>query len=150
MADMKIALRDAELKDIEVLARLMTELGYPTSTVEMGQRFVEISADNKFKTIICEYEGVVAGMAGGYRSLFYEKNGSYVRITALVTSKAFRNKGIGKALITAFENWASENGANALILNCGNREERIAAHKFYLEVGFTPKSTGYAKTLHQK
>ena len=37
--------REAGRDDFENLAHLVTELGYPSSTEDMGQRFEEISAD---------------------------------------------------------------------------------------------------------
>jgi GNAT superfamily N-acetyltransferase len=143
----QIKTRDADARDVDVLARLISELGYPTTSIEMLQRLEPILSNNTFKTIICELDGVVVGMAGGYRSSYYEKNGSYVRITALVTSEAYRKNGVGETLVLAFESWGKTIGANALILNCGNRPERDAAHKFYKKIGFSARSTGYVKLL---
>jgi hypothetical protein len=40
-----LILREANREDVEDLGRLMTELGYPSSTEDMGRHIVEISAD---------------------------------------------------------------------------------------------------------
>ncbi|WP_454040619.1 GNAT family N-acetyltransferase [Cytobacillus horneckiae] len=57
-------------------------------------------------------------------------DGLYVRIVVLVVDSNYRNKGIGKQLLEEAESWAKEIGATGIGLNCGNRPERISAHKF--------------------
>jgi hypothetical protein len=60
----EIKIRDAGEGDIEALADLMTELGYPTAVEEMGRRFEEISADPSYRTLLAERDGQVLGMTG--------------------------------------------------------------------------------------
>lgn len=78
----------------------------------------------------------------------YEKNDNYVRIVALVVDSIYRKQGIGENLIEKAEEWAKEQGANGIVLNSGNRRERIDAHQFYLKRGFEGKSTGFVKILN--
>ena len=59
-----LIVRETGNEDIEALANLMTELGYPTSTQEMGRRFAEISADPSYGALVAEQEGKVLGMVG--------------------------------------------------------------------------------------
>ena len=47
----------------------------------------------------------------------------------------------------AVEDWAKKNDCIAITLNSGNREERIAAHNFYKNLGYIGKSTGFSKSL---
>ena len=56
--------REAGRDDFENLAHLVTELGYPSSTEDMGRRFEEISADTSYATLGAEGEGKVLGMVG--------------------------------------------------------------------------------------
>ena len=49
--------REAGRDDFENLAHLVTELGYPSSTEDMGRRFEEISADPSYATLGAEGEG---------------------------------------------------------------------------------------------
>jgi hypothetical protein len=60
----EIKISDAGKGDVEALANLMTELGYPTSVEEMSRRFEGISADSSYDTLIAERAGEIAGMAG--------------------------------------------------------------------------------------
>jgi GNAT superfamily N-acetyltransferase len=135
------------MEDASEISALITELGYPTQPIEMQERLAKVLSHADFKTFVCQLDGKLVGMAGGCQSLYYEKNGYYVRITALVTTDDERKKGVGLALINAFENWAREIGASDLVLNCGNRPERDAAHVFYKKIGFIAKSTGYFKAV---
>jgi hypothetical protein len=65
-----LIVREAIREDIENLAHLMTELGYPSSTEDMGRRFEEISADPSYDTFIVEQDGEVLGMMGLYGALY--------------------------------------------------------------------------------
>jgi GNAT superfamily N-acetyltransferase len=85
-------------------------------------------------------------MAGVIVNYFFEQNGKYVRIVPFVISSSFGNKGIGKQLLKAVEDWANKMGATSIFLNCGNRDERKQAHKFYQNCGYQIKSPGYVKS----
>jgi hypothetical protein len=51
-----LIVREAGRDDFENLAHLVTELGYSSSTEDMGQRFEEISADPSYATLVAEEE----------------------------------------------------------------------------------------------
>jgi N-acetylglutamate synthase-like GNAT family acetyltransferase len=61
-----LIVREASRDDFENLAHLVTELGYPSSTEDMGRRFEGISADPSYATLVAEGEGKVLGMVGLY------------------------------------------------------------------------------------
>lgn len=147
MQEDRLTIRWATEGDVESLAILMTELGYATTGEEMRDRLRVINGEPHYKVFVADYNGIVAGMAGALKSYYFEQNGSYVRLGALVTKEAYRNRGVGKALVEAVEQWAKEVQAHAIVLNCGNREERKVAHGFYRQVGFEARSTGYVKQL---
>ena len=142
-----ILIREATATDYASLAQLMTDLGYPTTENEMKTRLSNIVSNEWYKTFIATMDERIIGMAGSHKALFYENNGSYIRIVALVTKAEHREQGVGKALLAAVENWAKELGTDTIVLNCGNREERKAAHAFYQHLGFVARSTGYVKKL---
>ena len=140
-------IRPATENDIPALAELMNELGYPTSTQEMHVRYTALAAHPDYTTWVAVIDEQVIGMIGLIRQLYYEKNGMYVRIGALVINNQYRKKGIGKLLMQKAEQWAVETGAGQLLLNSGNREERKDAHAFYQHLGYEPKTTGFVKTI---
>jgi N-acetylglutamate synthase-like GNAT family acetyltransferase len=79
-------IRAAAKGDVEALANLMTELGYPTSVEDMGRRFEEISIDLSYGTLVAERGGRVVGMAGLHLERNYEKDGNCARIMAFVVA----------------------------------------------------------------
>lgn len=142
-----LLIRDALETDISALSSLITELGYPTAPGQMEARFRDIAAKSDYKTVVAEVEGTVVGMVGACIANFYEHDGTYLRVLAMVTSATLRNTGIASALLSAIEEWGMKQGASSVFLNSGNRKEREAAHAFYLRRGFEAKSTGFVKKL---
>jgi GNAT superfamily N-acetyltransferase len=142
-----IIIRAAGEKDIPALAMLMTELGYPTTIPEMEQRLARIMEQQDYRTLVAVAGNTVCGAIGFLRIYFWEKNGYYVKVQALVVSKTYRQLGVGALLINACEEWAIVNGAGQVALNSGNKVERQAAHRFYPKMGFVHTSSGYSKIL---
>lgn len=143
----KITIREVEPADIIALTELMNELGYDTTVDEMKVRFENIKNHKDYKTFIATDDTEILGMVGFSKNYSYERNGIYVRILALVTRSSFRQRGIGKKLMDAAENWAREIGAGNVLLNCGNREEREIAQLFYKKIGYQVRSSGFIKKL---
>ncbi|MDG5471270.1 GNAT family N-acetyltransferase [Jeotgalibacillus sp. ET6] len=140
-------IRVATINDIPELVVLMDQLGYPTSFNKMESRFNAILSDATYQTLVADFEGNVVGMAGLRTNLSYEYDDTYVQIVAFVIDSNYRRKGIGEKLIQRAEKWAKEQGAIAIGLNSGNREERKGAHQFYIEMGYKNKSIGFSKDL---
>jgi GNAT superfamily N-acetyltransferase len=143
----QVIIRDAHEGDIEVLTVLMNDLSYPTTVAEMQERFKPIVAHPDYRTILAVIDDEIVGMAGLHKGNFYEKNGMYLRILAFVVKQNIRNKGIGKILIKASEDWAMEQDLHTIIINSGNRDDRKVAHVFYHKMGYTIKSSGFVKQL---
>ncbi len=147
MLDSQVIIRDAHDCDIEALTVLMNDLSYPTTVAEMRERFKSIVVHPDYRTILAVIDDEIVGMAGLHKGNFYEKNGMYLRILAFVVKQNIRNKGIGKILIKASEDWAVEQGLHTIIINSGNRDDRKVAHVFYHKMGYTIKSSGFVKQL---
>jgi GNAT superfamily N-acetyltransferase len=143
----QVSIRDAAPDDVIQLTLLINELGYLTSTDEMKIRFDLIADHADYKTLVAVVDNEIVGMVGMCRGLLYEMNGAYLRILVLVVKHDSRKLGVGRLLISAAEAWAVEQGLKAVFLNCGNRPERKDAHKFYEEIGYMVKSSGYFKRL---
>jgi GNAT superfamily N-acetyltransferase len=143
----EILIRDAYKGDIEALTLLMDDLGYPTSQSDMEVRLKNIFAHPDYRTIVAVFNEEIVGFSGLMRGFSFERGGKYVRIIAFVVKKSIRNKGIGKQLIKASEDWAIQQGADNIVISSGNREERNAAHAFYQKMGYAIKSSGFFKQL---
>ena len=145
-----LIIKEAGSSDFAALTELMNELGYHTTIDEMIARLENIQNHMDYKTFIATNDSQILGMVGMMKNYSYEQNGIYVRVLALVTRSQFRQRGIGKKLMDAAENWAKELGAVKVLLNCGNREERSTAHLFYKKIGYQIKSSGFIKNLSDK
>jgi N-acetylglutamate synthase-like GNAT family acetyltransferase len=144
---MEIQIRHAQLTDAEAIAQLINQLGYPTSVEQMKRRLESLEREKNYRTLVAVSDQLVVGVLGMSTNLFWEQDGSYVRVQVLIASESHRGQGIGKLLIQNCEAWAKEMNASAIYLNCGNRAERERAHFFYQQIGFVHKSSGYVKTL---
>jgi len=143
----EVYVRDAHDGDIEAITLLMDDLGYPTPLDEMQVKLMNIFAHPDYRTIVAELDGELVGFSGLMRGFSFERSGKYVRIIAFVVKETARNKGIGKLLIKASEDWAVKEGADNVVISSGNREERKAAHIFYQKLGYAIKSSGFFKQL---
>lgn len=142
-----ITIRNFEWADLNSVTVLTNELGYPTSVEQMKIRMEKILQLDTYWTFVAVVEGQVAGYIGLNKNYFWEQDGTFIRIQALVVKKEFRRQHIGQCLIEAAEKHAHQIKSRLLILNSGNREERQAAHQFYPRMGFEGKSTGYVKKI---
>lgn len=140
-----LLIRHADIADAEILAALVTELGYPTSTDQMRQRLRPILTDPNYSTLLALVEGQVAGFIGAMVRSSYEADGLYGQIMALVVASAFRRRGIGDALTATLESMLVRRGAGVVIVNTATH--RADAHAFYESRGYSFTGRRYRKTL---
>jgi GNAT superfamily N-acetyltransferase len=138
-------IRAATLSDHPQLAKLVTALGYPTNASDMKERLEGMFADSNYSTLVAELDGTVVGMAGACIARFYEKNGLYARLCALVVSEEQSGHGVGAALVRAVEKWGTERGAGEIFLNSGVQRE--GAHSFYEKLGYRATGVRFSKEL---
>ncbi|MDE6030946.1 MAG: GNAT family N-acetyltransferase [Oscillospiraceae bacterium] len=130
----EIEIRPAVIADSDDICRLSAEeLGYPYppgKTREKLARLLESAADRIF-VAVCGGRVVGYIHACDYDVLYapHMKN-----IMGIAVSSDHRRGGIGKALMSAVEQWAAETGAEAIRLNSGKTRE--GAHAFYRSIGF--------------
>jgi GNAT superfamily N-acetyltransferase len=142
---MGIAIRSAALADAEPLARLMTELGYPTSSQQMERRLTSILGDASYRTFVaCDGDAIV-GVIGTRVGPMYEIDAPYGQIMAMVVSATHRRQGVGVLLVQAAESHFLERGAAVSIVTSANR--RGDAHAFYEAHGYTFDGRRYKKAL---
>ena len=141
----QVRIRSAILEDSPAIARLMTQLGYATSVDEMEERLAGILPHPDHMTYIAELEGEVVGMIGVGISRYYEKDGAYGRVLALVVDETQRGRGIGASLVAEAERWLKERGAPSVVVNSGS--QRGDAHRFYRRLGYSETGLRFVKSL---
>ena len=112
-----LTIRASAPNDAAVLAQLMSELGYETTQSEMEMRLARIVTDDRYRTFVAVRGGKVCGMIGTLTSLSYEHNEPGGRILALVTVRAMRRHGIGRALLATAEKDFAQRGIKRIALN---------------------------------
>ena len=140
-------IRPMILDDVTKLENLMNHLGYPSTNLKIQERFKKILNLPDYQTFVAEINDKLVGFVGMCKQAAYEFDDPYVRVLALVVHEDYRRKNIGQDLMLTVEDWAKKNQCTLITLNSGNREERIAAHNFYKNLGYVGKSTGFSKVL---
>ncbi len=127
----KIQVTDAEsIKKINELS-----LGYIT-TVELVERQILKFKEDKNHIILLFEEEATGDVVGYIQAERYESLCSEggVNILGFAVLPKYQGKGIGKALLLAFEQEAKAKGHRFIRLNSG--EERTDAHHFYHHMGY--------------
>src|SRR5687767_1058653 len=98
-------IRPVEQRDAGALARLVTQLGYPTDEEQMSARLRQLLREDARAAFVAESDAQVAGMIGVRVEGGYEFDGLIGRIDVLVVDASLRGRGIGRALVSAGERW---------------------------------------------
>jgi N-acetylglutamate synthase-like GNAT family acetyltransferase len=128
-----MSIRDAEMRDLERVAELATELGYPTTAVQMEPRLARMLASVRDRVLVAEMDGHVAGWIHIKLEDALESD-TYGEIRGLIVGDGFRSRGIGLELMRAGEAWLRELGIARLRVR--SNVIRVDAHRFYEREGF--------------
>ncbi len=139
-------IRDVRPADSEAVARLLTQLGYPSDAgaVEGRLERLEVVGD---RVVVAELDGEVVGLAHLQVSPAIERERPAGKIGALVVDEARRGHGIGRALVHAMEDEARLRGCELLYLTTAER--RDDAHAFYERLGLEQTGRRYSLTLSE-
>ncbi|WP_035610230.1 GNAT family N-acetyltransferase [Haloferula sp. BvORR071] len=131
--------------DTAALAALLGELGYPTTAGELRGRLAQLGSHHH--TLVAEAPdgGAITGFIGLMRVATYEHSAPIGYILALSVSSSSQGQGIGKALVSAAEDWFRAQGIHEIRVNSGLQRE--GAHRFYEAAGFTITGHRFRKRL---
>ena len=129
-----IAIRRATLDDIDRLAELCSQLGYPLSAPYLLPRLVEIGHNEANDVYVAvEPAGRVIGWLQVYvRQLLMVER--HAEMGGLVVDRDYRGRGIGRLLVDWAESWARDHGCRSLYLR--SNVQREEAHRFYERLGY--------------
>lgn len=141
--------RQARPDDAPELTGLLVQLGYPDNDVErVRRRLATWTEDTSSRALVAEHEGRLVGAIAVTAVPFFERDGKWARIVALVVADGQRGKGIGRLLMAAAERFAAKLGcARTEVTSSRGRTE---SHPFYRRLGFvdsTDRSVRYLKDL---
>jgi GNAT superfamily N-acetyltransferase len=131
---MEIQLRKMTMEHAQDVCRLSDQLGYPLSTTQIENNINEITTSENYAAFVALYNLQIVGWVYAFRALLIESK-PFIEIGGLIVDETFRNCGIGKKLVEKIKDWALENAINEVRVR--SNILRNAAHKFYLNNGFT-------------
>ena len=140
-----VAIRDAIPSDSPAIARLVNQLGYPSSAEEIRSRLAVFSGRPDYAVWVAESSGTVVGLVGVFLHYAVEFDGACGRLLGLVVDERYRGRGIGKKLLEVTEQWLTERRVEKLTLTSGH--QRKEAHKFYRRLGYEETGLRFGKKL---
>ena len=121
--------RTMTTSDVDDVARLSGELGYPSTREEIARRFNGMRSKADHAMLVAETaEGRVAGWIQVHPVHTLESD-AYAEIGGLVVGASLRRHGAGRALVAAAERWAREQGFARIRVR--SNVVRPEAHRFY-------------------
>jgi GNAT superfamily N-acetyltransferase len=135
------------IEDVTAVARLATQLGYPSTAVQIERRFRALEESPDARVLVAEApDGAVLGWIHVFGRRMLESDAD-AEIGGLVVDEAARGRGVGSALVTSAETWAKERGYD--IVSVRSNVIRAEAHEFYKTRGYQVLKSQYKlrKTL---
>jgi ribosomal protein S18 acetylase RimI-like enzyme len=134
--------------DLQAVAKLAAQLGYPNSVEEVEKRFSEIHKQEDYALFVAKSD---ANEVLGWVQINAESTsllvGPRADVAALVVDEKCRSQGIGRALTQIAEKWAQSK--HLTLIRVRSNISRQEAHRFYQREGYDLSKTAYmfTKTL---
>ena len=135
-------IRPARAADARCLAGQLAQLGYPSELDAVTSRLAGIlrSATQQILVAAPPGDSRIDGYIGLERRLTLHQD-EHVEITDLVVDAAARRSGLGRALVTAGEQWAAQHGLHTMVVR--SNVVRPESHQFYEGIGYQRTATSH-------
>lgn len=141
-------IREMFAEDIPELARLYKQFWNEESCVEtMYEQFIKFQKNSSHILISAiENNKLIGSVMGAICEEFYGDCKPFLVLENMIVDKDYRNKGVGKELVSKLEEIATKRNCTQVILV--TETNRIDACKFYESAGYSPEShKGFKKKL---
>ena len=144
--ELRLAVRIATPEDAATLGRLVGELGYPATDVQLRESLGKLAGSDRVLVIGAEHptEGLL-GLCTVHLLSTIHADGELAQLSALVVSERARGQGVGRRLVGEAERWARDRGAVRIVVTTALH--RGGAHAFYERLGYTHTGRRYARAL---
>ncbi|MGH2883851.1 MAG: GNAT family N-acetyltransferase [Solirubrobacteraceae bacterium] len=143
----RVTIRVAGQRDADAIAPLLGQLGYPASSLELGERLERLADHPDAEVLVAELDGEVVGVAAYQLIDLLERPDPQCRITALVVDDRYRRRGVAFALVHTIEESARDLGCFRLEVT--TRTERADALAFYRAAGFKERPHRLVKPIEE-
>jgi GNAT superfamily N-acetyltransferase len=145
----KVQIRPPRTADAQQLGVLNRQLGYATEIEELVSRINKLSELHEHFVAVAEVDGTVVGWVQAEHR-FSMETGDKAELVGLIVGAATRRSGVGRLLVQAAEDWATDRGLLSVVVR--SNVIRPESHSFYRRIGYTQSKTQhvYAKPLQRK
>lgn len=131
------------------MTALLAELGYPgNSEDDVRMRLTTWAGESTSRVLVAEHRDKLLGVIAVTAIPYFERDGRWGRIVALVVSAGSRGQGIGQQLVAAAETAAA--GLGCVAMEVTSSRSRTGSHPFYRKLGYQEsgdRSARYLKAL---
>ena len=138
-------IRPATAVDLERIAVLFGQLGYPNDAAQLATRLAAVPAGDTMQILVAHDGNTVVGVAVVHVMAPLHMPDHWALLSALVVDDAHRSGGTGAALLQGAEAFAIGHGCAQLELS--SNVARIRAHEFYERQGYREKRVRFVKAL---
>lgn len=141
-------IRTADSADASAVTELLDQLGYlQDGRQETATRIQAWADDPSSVAYVAEESGDLLGVIAVHVCPFFERDGAWGRITALVVSDRARGHGVGSQLVAAAEFFAVRHGCVRMEVTSADR--RHDAHEFYRRRGYVDQTGASSRFLRE-
>ena len=138
-------IREAADGDAPSLASLLGQLGYSADARDLPRRLARLAQRGSAVAFVAELEGRVVGVATAHAFASIHAERDVAWLTTLVVAQDARQRGVGRALVAAAEEWARTHQCQRLSVTTAL--QRDDAHAFYDRLGYEHNGRRYTKAL---
>lgn len=142
---MKTQIRRGTREDATAIARLLTQLGFPTDAACVPMRLERVTAGGPAVAFLATRGRHVLGLATVHVVPVLQRDRDVAWLTALVVEESARGTGVGRALVEAAVRFASEAGCEGLSTTA--HEQCNGVQGFYEAMGFERAGLRFGKSL---
>ena len=141
MKHAQILVRPMTAGDAVAVARLTTQLGYPSTAAQIERRFRALGESPDARILIATgTDGSALGWIHVFGNRLLESDPD-AEIGGLVVDEGARGRGVGSVLMTSAEAWAKERGYE--VVSVRSNVIRTEAHEFYKSRGYQVLKSQY-------
>jgi ribosomal protein S18 acetylase RimI-like enzyme len=137
-------IRDAKPSDVPRLLELIRYLGHEIDEKSLRKNLKALKKTGELP-LVATLDKTIVGMCGVGARVVIHRPAPLGRITALVVAEDAQDKGIGRLLVDAAEDWMRKKGC--ALVEVTSNDRRAAAHAFYRHLGYERSSIRFFKRL---